>query len=246
MPLRVAICDDERQVCADLEAALRKILAGRGIAHEIDVFRDTEGLRSVMEAGVRYGLIFLDIEFADGEMDGVELGGLIRHAYDRLSTSIVYISWESKYSRALIGNRVLEFLDKPLEYGEIERVTLSHLRLFRIGSEDFVYRTRTETRSVKIADIAYIESANRKLILHLSDGGKRVFYGILKDVYAERLRDADFLHIHASYAVNFCHVKSMARGRVVLSTGATLPISKQKRDDAEDAYFEILERRGAV
>ena len=246
MPLRVAICDDERQVCADLEAALGKILAERGVGHEIDIFHNSEDLRAKMENRASYDLIFLDIEFAESEMNGVELGLLLREAYERNATSIVYISWETKYSMQLHRLRILEFLVKPLEYGEIERVTLSHLRLYRIGADDFVYKTRGETHTVKIGDIAYIESANRRLILHLSGGGKKAFYGILKDVYAERFQAADFLHVHASFAVNYRYITTMTRGRVVLSTGAILPISKQKRDEAEDAYFAILERRGAV
>ena len=246
MPLQAAICDDEKQICSELETALRKILLECNIPHEIDVFFSGEMLCDKIESQAHYDLIFLDIEFAKTEINGVEVGKRIRDVYERQTISIVYISWEEKYSMQLFKVRPLDFLIKPLEYNQIEQVLQIYLKLFRIEAEDFVYKTRLETHREKIKNIVYLESRNRKLILHLSDGRKKIFYGTLKDVFSDYLQNANFLHIHASYVVNYNYVSAITRSNVVLSTGAALPISKQKKDEVEEAYFAIMERRGVM
>jgi len=247
MTLRVAICDDEKQVCSQLETDLRGILAGLNVKHEIDVHSTGEGLCGKMESMAHYDLIFLDIEFAESKINGVEVGRQIRGVYERHAVSIVYISWEKKYSMQLFEIRPLNFLIKPLEYGKVEQVVKTYLKLSGMWVDNFVYKVRQETRRVKVKDIVYLESTNRKITLHLADGRKEAFYGMLKEVYREQLQKFDFLHIHASYAVNYNYVALMARCHVDLTLGKkTLPISKQKKKEVDEAYFAILERRGMV
>jgi len=246
MPLQVAICDDEKKICSELEALLRKILVASNVKHEIDVFFSGENLCRKMESQAHYDLIFLDIEFAKAEINGVEVGKRIRDTYESHTVSIVYISWEEKYSMQLFKVRPLDFLIKPLDYEQVDQVVQTYLRLFRMETDDFVYRVRLELHRVKIKDIVFLESINRKLILHLAGGTKKVFYGTLKDVFSEQLQNANFLHTHVSYIVNYNYVTALTRNSVVLSTGKELPISRQKKDEVEEAYFAIMERRGVM
>ena len=247
MTLQIAICDDEKQICSDLESALKQILNKQNIKHEIDIYYTGEKLCNKMESTVHYDLIFLDIEFAKSEINGVEVGKRIRDIFEHQTVSIVFISWEEKYSMQLFEIRPLHFLIKPLEYEKIEQVVQTRLKLFQIGADYFIYKVRYETRRVKIKDIVYIESTKRQLTLHLSDGRKEVFYGILKEIFNDQLQKSDFLHIRISYAVNYNFILSLTRSSVVLSYNKiTLPISRKKKSEVEEAYFAIMERRGVV
>ena len=110
MALFVAICDDEKRVGTELESALFKILGNLNIKCEVDVYLTGEELCAKLEDGAQYDLIFLDIEFAKNAINGVEAGRLIRDIYRNDLTSIVYISWEMKYSMQLFDIRPLNFL----------------------------------------------------------------------------------------------------------------------------------------
>jgi len=90
----VAVCDDELKIGAELEGALINIFGKRSIKYEIDVFYTGEELCKEMETGKHYDLIFLDIEFAQTEINGVDVGRLIRDVHHNYLASIVYISWE--------------------------------------------------------------------------------------------------------------------------------------------------------
>ncbi|MCL2255155.1 MAG: DNA-binding response regulator, partial [Lachnospiraceae bacterium] len=89
----VAICDDEIDLGAELERTLIEIFTKLNVKYEIEVFLTGEELCRRMESGSRYDLIFLDIEFAKSEINGVEVGRLIREAQQNHIVSIVYISW---------------------------------------------------------------------------------------------------------------------------------------------------------
>ena len=244
MAVFIAICDDEQNVSAELECALIDILGKQNIKYEIDVYHTGEALCTQMESGAHYDLIFLDIEFAPDAMNGVGVGRRIREAYRKDLTSIVYMSWESKYSLQLFDIRPLNFLIKPLDYAKVEQTITTYLRLAGLWAEEFSYKIGHSTHKVQVKDIVYLQSDKRKLTLHLADGRTQEFYGTLKEVYGEQLQRFDFILIHNSCAVNYDYIAVAKYDEMLLMDGKTsLPISQPKRKEVKEAYYEIMERR---
>ncbi|MCL2361328.1 MAG: LytTR family DNA-binding domain-containing protein [Defluviitaleaceae bacterium] len=240
----VAVCDDETKIGAELECALIKIFDNMQVEHDIDVFFSGDELCRCMEAGAHYDLIFLDIEFAKNEINGVEVGRLIREAYQNNNVSIVYISREKDYAFQLFEIRPLNFLIKPLEYDILEKTVKTYLNIAGLWSSEFSYNVGRDTLKVKIKDIVYLESSDRKLILHFVDGRIDEFYGSLKEVYQEQLRKFDFLFIHASYVVNFDYISAIRYNQLSLTGSTTpLPISQGKRNEIRENYYAIMKRR---
>jgi len=144
----------------------------------------------------------------------------------------------------LFDIRPLNFLIKPLEFTEIEQVINTHLKLSGFWSRDFVYKIRRDAFRVKVKDIVYLESEKHRLVLHLVDGSKEIFYGTLKKVYQEQLRKFDFILIHASFAVNYDYISELRNDKVVLSCDSiTLPISRHKKKEVKEIYLSIMEGR---
>jgi len=244
MSLFFAICDDEKNINAELESHLMDILSKRNIKHEIDVYYSGEELCAKMATGAIYNLIFLDIEFAQNAINGVEVGRLIREAHRNNAVSIVYMSWKMQYSMQLFAIRPLDFLIKPLAYEQIEKIITTYLDIHGLWIKDFTYNIGHDIYKVQIKDIVYIQSDKRKLILHLSDGRKEEFYGSIKDIYKEQLQKFDFLYIHNSYIVNYDYIAAIKFDKLTLTTDATqLPISQRKRSEIRAAYCEIMDRR---
>jgi len=244
MTLFVAICDDEKKVCADIERDLMDILDKRSIKYEIDVYFSGEELCAKMESGAIYNLVFLDIEFAQNTINGVDTGKLIREAHNNNMVAIVYISWKMQYSMQLFAVRPLDFLIKPLEYKKIEGVINTYLNISGFWAKDFTYKVGRDAFKVQIKEIVYIQSVRRKLVLHLADGRQEEFYGNLKDIFEEQLQKFDFLLIHNSYIVNYDYIGAVSFDKLTLTVDETvLPISQRKRGEIREAYCEILERR---
>jgi len=239
----VAICEDENKISSELESYLAEIFKKLNIKHRIDICYTGEKLYAKLETGAHYDLIFLDIEFAKSNVNGIEVGRLIRDAYHNDMVSIVYISWHEKYSMQLFDIRPLNFLIKPLDYNRVEQVIRKYLKIAGLWSKDFTYKIGHEICKVQIKDIVYLESSKRKLILHLASGKKEEFYGTLKEAYGKQLQRFDFLFIHASYAVNYNYVATLKYDELTLSTNVTLPISQHRRKGVGEDYFAIVERR---
>jgi DNA-binding LytR/AlgR family response regulator len=243
--IHIAICDDETNIGAELESALIDILGKLNVKHKIDMFFSGKQLYQIMESGEYYDLIFLDIVFTKCELNGVEVGRLIRDVHQNCLVSIVYISWEKRYAMQLFDIQPLNFLVKPLEYEKIEEVLRKYMKIAGFWSGAFSYKIGHDMHKVQVKDIIYIESCDRKLIMRLSGGRQEEFYGSLKEAYNEQLKQFDFLYIHNAYVVNYDYVMALKFDKAVLADSKTLlPISKHKRNEVRERYYEIVKRRG--
>ena len=256
--IHIAICDDETKIGAELENALTKVFGKLNIRHDIDVFFSGEEFYKKIEAGAHYDLIFLDIEFAKGgktgagrspngellaHATGIEVGRLIRDVLQNHLASIVYISWEKKYALQLFDIQPLNFLVKPLQYEKIEEVVRKYLVITGLWSGEFTYKIGHDTFKAQVKDIIYLESYDRKLVLHLSGGKKEEFYGSIKEAY-DQLKRFDFLFIHKSYVVNYDYVTALKFNQVLLiGSQMPIPISKHRQNEVRERYYEIMKRR---
>lgn len=240
----IAICDDEKKISAELEDVLVDIFAKLSIKCNIEVFFTAKELCRQIETNNNYDLIFLDIELSKDEINGVEVGRLIRDTYQNDAVQIVYISWEKRYSMQLFDMRPLNFLVKPLDYDKIEQVIKTYLKVTGVTSEKFIYKKGHDTFKVLIKDIVYLENHRRKIIIHLVDGRKESFYGSLKKIFSEQLEKNDFLFIHASYAINYDYISVVKYSQVILADCENpLPISHNKRSEIREKYYSILRSR---
>jgi len=243
--VHIAICDDEKQIGADLERTLLGIFAEQGINAEVDVYFSGEELCRKMEASAHYDLIYLDIEFAKQEINGVEVGRLIRETHNNNMVDIVYISWGKAYAMELFDIRPMNFLVKPLEHDKVEGTVNTYLMLSKLREGEFVYKSGHGTVMLQLNDIVYFENSGKKIIAHLADGGWNEFYGSLKAVYDEQLKKSDFLFIHASYAVNYNYVTEIRFTQLTLRNSPTpMTISKSKREEVRRRYHGMLRKRG--
>jgi len=240
----VAICDDETKIGADLERALIDIFGKLSVAYEIDIFFSGEELCKAMQSGAVYDLIFLDIEFAKHEINGVEVGRKIRDNYNNFMVAIVYMSRVKDYALELFDIQPFNFLVKPMKYEKVDEVVRKYLKVSGMWSETFTYKIGHDIFKAQIKDIVYLESRNKKLKLHLLSGRADEFYGSIKEMYQEQLQRLDFLFIHTSYIVNYDYITALKFNQVFIKDAAApLPISKHRANEVRQRYYEIMKRR---
>jgi DNA-binding LytR/AlgR family response regulator len=241
MPINVAICDDNESITKQLEKYLVDIFRHRNIDCEIDCFFTGEDLCGNLTSGAVYDLVFLDIELPN--LNGVEVGDIIRNKLNNEAVSIVYISWNKNYSMDLFDMRPLNFLVKPLDFTKVEKVTDTFLKLAKPRSEFFVYKVKHDTLKVSIGDIMYFENVGKKIRIHTTGGGTAEFYGTLRMIYEEQLIKYDFLPIHAAYIVNNDYVKFSNYNQLTLTDGMVLTISQSRRKEIREMQHAMDRRR---
>lgn len=87
---KIAICDDEQIIGAQMEQTLMEYAKQVSIEIDVDVFYSGKDLYRQMESGNIFDLIYLDIEME--AMDGIEVGQQLRRSMQNMNTEIVYIS----------------------------------------------------------------------------------------------------------------------------------------------------------
>lgn len=233
--LKIAICDDETAICEQLEDILEKICKEFLKELEWDVFYSGEELCSHLYKDNYYDLIFLDIELK--EMNGVEVGHMIRNKMLNETTKIVYISGKETYAMELFKIRPFDFVVKPFDYEGIKNIIKTALKVIQKDYSTFKYTVDYKTYSISTRDILYFESRNRKIIMHKINVTAE-FYGKLKDINKE-LQRFKFIQIHKSYLVNYNHIIKLEYNQVTLTNKKTIPISQANRARVRKLYIEL-------
>jgi len=147
--LKIAVCDDVKKQTAFLEQTLADIFAGLGLEHKTDVFLSADNLCRALESGERYHLIFLDIEFPESEVNGIQAGHFIRNTLRDNDTSIVFISRIKSHSLVLHKIHPLEFLIRPLTREKIEEAVQLYFEIPKLNG-GLVWRLRADCYSLRL------------------------------------------------------------------------------------------------
>lgn len=225
--INIAICDDEKAICSQLENILLEYSNSAYLKIDVSVFYSGESLLDYLNQGNSFDLIFLDIEL--GEINGIEVGRQIRKVHKNFESEIVYISGNDSYDRQLFDVQPLHFIPKPI----ISSIVIDDLKLAleraRRISGYFKYQKGYDTYKIPISEIIYFESLNR-VIKIVTISGTDSFYSSLEDVLFN-VSKHQFLQIHRSYLINYNHANVLRYSEVVMSNGETLPISRTKRQE---------------
>ncbi len=225
--ISIAICDDNKEICSQLENILVEYSSSAYLKIDVSVFYSGESLLDFLNQGNSFELIFLDIEL--GQINGVEVGRQIRKVFKNLDSEIVYISGNDGYDRQLFDVQPLHFIPKPI----IAAIVIEDFKLAlkRTGCmrRFFKYQKGYDIHKIPINEIIYFESLNRELKI-ITVSGTDSFYGRLEDVTLN-ISKYQFLQIHRSYLINYNQVNILRYSEVVMSNGETLPISRAKRQE---------------
>lgn len=229
MQISIAICDDQIEICGQIETFLEKILKEKGIKFDIDTYNNGNKLCEEMKKAT-YDLIFLDIGMS--EMCGLETGRFIRDELKDERVQIAYISSKKEHAMKLFEFRPINFLIKPLDEEKVEKVINKYLVIVEQNSHFFEYKIGYDIYRIPISKILYFENNGRKISI-VTEDGKIDFYESIENVY-KRVKNSRFLYIHKSIIVNYDYVKRISYEEVELLGGKILSISQSRRKDIRE------------
>lgn len=233
--LRIAIVDDENNICSYVEKCLFDLSKENSISIEVEVFYSGEELIKMIEENF-YDVIFLDIKMQ--YLSGIDVSRLIRETMGNEATQIVYISGNTQYAIDVFEYDPFHFLPKPLNKEKIEKAFFKLMRKLNLKAEAFTYKIGHDTFKVPVKEILYFESCKREIIIY--HGGKKdKFYGSLDNIYLQ-LSKYDFLLIHKSYLINPIHVRKCTYESVEMSNHVILPIAQSKRKEIRVKQLELF------
>lgn len=244
-PLQAVVVDDERPAREGLAADLATV----GV-NVIALCSDGRDAQRVLRAH-RPDVVFVDVEMP--ELDGFAL--LESLEPEELPPAIVFVTAYDEHAVRAFDARALDYVLKPFSLDRlrtaVERADL-RVREARAFAEQLeraeskgesaddspylgrlVIRERDGSIVVPVADIDWIEADTYYVRLHLSSGKSRLMRERMA-VLESRLDPAIFFRTHRSAIVRLDRVRSVKtlsryEHSVTLSTGARVPLSRERR-----------------
>lgn len=109
----------------------------------------------------------------------------------------------------------------------------------RNGKKFFVYHTSRQICKQDLLDIVYFERAGRRIRMYSLKSGDEEIYGSLAELY-ELLKGERFEYVNQSVIVNFDHITNVRNNYVKMSDGSNVEISRSKKRNVIDGFFDIL------
>ncbi len=232
---KIGICDDEVNVCTEIEQYIKKYCKLHFLNAETAVFYSGDKLCNYLDFEDNLELVFLDIEIPN--KNGILVGQYIREEAKNEKMDIVYISSKENYAMQLFKNRPLDFLVKPIRYAQIEKVLDIFIKRKGIQERMFECVVNRVHKRVELSDILYLASNDKKITIYTTRNKEITFYGKLVEVF-EKLPKSMFLPIHKSYIINCDYVKEYTYGWVKLTNNEVLEISKSNRKQVRRSLLE--------
>ncbi len=194
-----------------------------------------EAMRAMEETEV--DVLFLDINMPD--LNGLDFARSLSHP-----PMIVFTTAYQEH--ALDGYKVnaVDYLLKPFGMADILRVGEKVKRQYQLiqaaqktaDDESDTLFVRTDYRAVciQISDITYVEGYGEYLRIYLNGQEKPLVVYLRMKEMEERLSDRGFMRVHKSYLVCLRHITEINRSRVMLDTGAEIPIGDSYREQLHD------------
>lgn len=233
--LRIAVCDDEKAIRDDLARLVETELP----SPKIGVFSSGEALLS--DAGV-YDIVLLDIEMP-GE-NGLETAKEIRGR--SRETVIIFITGYEAYMQDAFDVQAFHYLLKPVREEKLREVlSRAAKEIARVKSDaerHILLKSSGMSRKILLDDIIFLESNNKKVIVHLSDGAVLESYKKMDDM--EQVLGSAFFRCHRGYIINLKHIVSYTASEVTLAGGKRILIAQRKYTDFVKVYLRYAKTGG--
>lgn len=232
--MKIAICDDEKEMCVELKRLVLKQKAGE------EVFLFTSG-RQFLESRERFDIVFLDIQMEG--ISGLETARALRMKDEK--AVLIFVTALKEYVFEAFDVSAFHYLLKPVaeeKFSRVfERAYCEAGRRERDAAEQLFFQTRSRSFTLQKKDILYVESRGRKVDIHTVKECVTV-YATMSSL-AEQLGE-DFYRCHRGYLVNLARIAEYETDRILLGNGEAVFMAREKYSDFVKAYMRFLKRGG--
>lgn len=242
--MKITVCDDSIKDLLDIEKLLIKYKNRYpDKAFELEKYSDPSRLYHRITEGKLTDIYILDMLMP--RRTGLDLGRQIRATGN--DNVIIYITSSEDYALDAYEVRAVRYLLKPVDEGKFFEALDYALSYTNAKAEPtYMIKTKNGLLPMAYSKIEYIESAGRKLEIHLS-GGKLLKTLYIRTSFEEEVQalieHGAFLQIHKSFLVNLDYVQQLTADSIIMSSGKQLPVSRAKAPKVKRDYLLFISEK---
>lgn len=221
--IKVAFCDDEAKILADLSQKVLSEFENNECEIELYITESSMELLEYIKENV-VDILFLDIDMP--RLSGMDIAETLLNS--EMNTLLVFVTGQDALVYKSFKYHPFGFIRKTYFDEEISGVVKGLIEEIHKNSDTFSFKTNDSLNRVKIKDILYFESESNYLNLHTKDFVYK-FRSTLSAIENE-LSSKGFIRTHKGFLVNQEHIFSVKADNIVLDNEAVLPIGRTNRD----------------
>ena len=242
--LKIILCDDDRFVLQLGAEKINEMIRVNGFdAKIVSIAANSNELFSYIRNNPSLYLIFLDLDFGSGKLNGIDVAKALRQTDS--DCKIVFTTNHHEMAMDVLKSGVepFGFLEKSSDisklvdgYRKYIVMLLNKIRPETSNSAETILLNpcMDESVSVLLDDIVFVETeknVSHGITYHTANGSVLTMISTL-DAELERLGDS-FIKVHRSYLVNRKHILRMKDGFLKLSNQQEIPCSFRMRSEVK-------------
>lgn len=239
--MKIAVCDDDKIVRDDIVHLIKKHIP------DVNVFTFVSG-EELIDYGEDFDISFIDIEME--KMTGIDAAKKIRAKQERQGNPksiIIFITKYSDYMESAFDVNAYHYLLKPIDNEKfvdvLKRAWKDAMIINERNNKYIMVKSFGVQHKIFVKDIYYIESNNKKVVIHTKDG-IIASYGRMDEL--ENLLGDEFYRCHRCYLVNMENISAYSADMVKVSNGDKLILAKKKHKDFVKKYTIYAKNEGFI
>lgn len=238
--MKIAVCDDDRAIREELSRLIQK----QGL--EVDIVEYPSG-EELINARGNFDIYFLDIEM--GKVSGMDIARRIREQEEgsRRRSIIVFVTGYREYMEAAFDVNAFHYLIKPIDTEKFSEVFNRAWKEASVSlgqaKKYIIVKSSGTQQKLFLKNIYYIESGNKKVIFHTTDGTREV-YGKMEEL--ENRLGNTFYRCHRCYLVNMEKISAYSADNIKVINGDNLLLARKKYSDFIKTYMRYVKNGGIV
>ena len=228
--MKIAICDDERQIICDYSKIINEYLFENNIVCSVDGFSDGT---SFLQLANEYDLVFLDYDLPD--INGMDIARTIRENGGRIM--IVFLTAYAEHVYDSFRVDALWYLVKPVSIPSIHEVLDKFINIYNHNRKISI-PTNTAHISIDADEVIYIEAAKKHTKVKTT--GNEYTANKAISVYQTEIANPHFFRTHRGYIVNMRYISTVEKNTITLTNGEIVLLSSKCRDEFNKSYMNYL------
>ncbi len=242
--LKIILCDDDRFILQLGADKINEMIEANGFeAKIVCIASSSNELFSYIRNNPSQYLIFLDLDFGSGKLNGIDVAKTLRQTESDCKIVFTTNHYEMAMDVLKSGVEPFGFLEKSSNISKLADGYRKYIVMLlnKTKSEAsnnmetiLLNPCMDESVSVLLDDIVFVETektVSHGITYHTANGSVLTIISTL-DAELERLGDS-FIKVHRSYLVNKKHILRMKDGLLKLSNQQEVPCSFRMRNEVK-------------
>ncbi|MDB1934006.1 LytTR family DNA-binding domain-containing protein [Clostridium tertium] len=233
--LNICLCDDDINVLKYYSNRICELSDKNNYVFQVETFMSGESLIfEVEENPNRFNIIIIDIIMKN--IDGIETTKILRRCgYNGI---IIFLTSSKEFALDSFKVEPLNYILKNDRDDRFNDIFLkAAMQVYENLNKNIIISSKTKSKVINLDTIVYMESLNKKVILHKVTGESDEINCVFKDIY-DKVKNNGFIRCHKSYVVNARYIQTFNKFQCILQKDIIVPIGRKY---SRDFKYMILE-----